>query len=157
MAMYGCVPTPREIDEPFAEWNERYGAPMLIKAPANFSAMSDDQTRDWPTRAAIRWIVPRVLVCSGVAALGVLALVRLHWQPALGAVGLVYDILGVWWLADGLLPSDEEAYREGSIGAVGKRDLATMLARRQAFFSLGVASIGFCGQFGAVLPNLLTG
>jgi len=69
-------------------------------------------------------------------------------------LGLGLDIIGVWWLAEGLLVSDEDARYRGSWDHLGHSPLLIMRDRRQGLTGMAVAIFGFFGQIGGLLLSL---
>ncbi len=156
LRLFRCEPVARELDNPVDEWNERHGARALVRGPAHFHDMTDEQLRDWPTRDAIHWIAEKLPVVVLVLIAGplVATALSLSLAPVLSITGLVLDVVGVWWLAGNILISDAEANRFSSIGAFEKVDLTVRRDRKRASFSLAVITLGFVGQASSPLLAL---
>ena len=142
-----------ELDRPYPSKQDNGS---LIVYPANFDAMTPKQRDGWPDRAYARWRRTRApwLLVPIVAGLAMGWLTQ-SAAAGVGTAGLGFDILGVWLLGEAVLVTDEEANSYRTWGGLALRGDLAKRDRRQAVFSLFVITIGFIGQFVALVMTTI--
>jgi hypothetical protein len=115
--------------------------------PADFDAIDPQRLPTWPQRVSRYWMLKRspwLLLPLPIAA-------ALWWWTGslavlVGSAGLVYDIIGVWLLAENLLLTDDEAQYYGTFRWIQRAPLIAMRDRRQTTATLWVVTLGFVLQ-----------
>lgn len=145
-----------ELDRPYEDSAELAGAPVKKLFPAQFGKMTHEEVMGWPERRFRIWLRPRLLILTGLALLTIGLLIYLgRMSITLSVVGLLLDIVGVYWLAEGLMLSDTEANYWGSWDSLSRWALMKRLESRQVKFGVAVAFTGFASQLlGLALPIL---
>jgi hypothetical protein len=145
-----------DLDRPYEVRDEDAEEAAVRIIPANFEAMTPEQRLGWPGREVRRWVRSHTLWLLAPLVLGILV-----WLPSqspmvlVGAIGLGYDVVGIWMLAENLLTSDEETSYKGTYHSF---EFGYLLARRergQARVALTVATVGFALQLVSLVLSTL--